>query len=162
MGRFTMAHEVSTDEAGFWALFLDDELSKQVFVGEVGYHRWEVADRSGSGQDTKRTVAFDPARSWPGPVRKLFGSSYGETEKAGFAAPGVWTWARTPSVQSDKIRMEGALRVEPVAGGRCRAVAEVAVEARIFGVGGLLESSLEKAFREDQNRLVAAYNRRLR
>ena len=65
----------------------------------------------------------------------------------------------TPSSQADKIRHEGHLRVEDVDAVRSRLRLDFTYEAKIFGVGGLLESFMEKTLREEWDRTVPFYNR---
>jgi hypothetical protein len=52
-----------------------------------------------------------------------------------------------PNTLADKLRVSGVMRVEPTDKG-CRRVVEVENEAKIFGIGGLVESSTEKSLRE--------------
>jgi hypothetical protein len=40
--------------------------------------------------------------------------------------------------------MHGTVRIEPSGDGHCRRTDQFTVEAKIFGLGGLIESSIEK------------------
>ena len=53
-------------------------------------------------------------------------------------------WRMTPSVMADRVRVEGVLRVEPAGRARCRRILEGTIEARLFGLGMLLERAALK------------------
>lgn len=62
----------------------------------------------------------------------------------------------------DKIRIEGNTRVEPIADSKVRRILEVIVEANIFGVGGLMESSLEKNIWEEADHTALYFANKLK
>ena len=79
---------------------------------------------------------------------KLLGDSFGYTETHNFDKKTKLFRARmTPSVLADRLSSESVVRVEAAGAGKCRRTVEVSVEARIFGVGGLVEGALEKNLR---------------
>jgi hypothetical protein len=49
---------------------------------------------------------------------------------------------------SDKLFTSGTVRVEPIGDSKVRRIAEMSIEAKIFAVGGLIESSAEKQMRD--------------
>ncbi len=101
-----------------------------------------------------------PKMTMPGPVAKLLGSNFRYTEEAKLdKARKVWTFKMTPSVLADKMRQEGSMRVEPVGDGKVRRIADIVIEAKIFGVGGLIESSAEKALREGWDQSAVFMNK---
>ena len=85
----------------------------------------------------------------PAPVAKLFGSKLRYVEEGRLdKATRTWRWKTTPSTLADKVKNEGTMRVEPAGDGKCRRIVEIVVEAKVFGVGGLIESSTEKQFQD--------------
>ena len=46
---------------------------------------------------------------------------------------------------AEKVRNEGTLRLEPLGDSRVRRIAEITVEAKVFGIGGMIESTLAEA-----------------
>ena len=53
----------------------------------------------------------------------------------------------TPSTLAEKLKNEGTMRIEPIGEDRVRRIADIVVEAKIFGIGGLMESTTEKELR---------------
>ena len=53
-----------------------------------------------------------------------------------------------PSALADKMRNEGVMRIEAIGDNKVRRIADITIEAKIFGVGGLIESTAEKQLRE--------------
>jgi len=63
----------------------------------------------------------------------------------------VWKWKLTPSTLADKVRQEGSLRIEPAGEGKVKRTVELFIEAKVFGIGGMLESTTEKQLRDGWN-----------
>ena len=71
------------------------------------------------------------------------------TEEGTFdKATKIWRWKLIPGSLGDKVRSEGAIKVEPVGSDKVRRITECTIEANVFGIGGLIESSAEKQTRE--------------
>ncbi|MGK5547479.1 hypothetical protein ACSNOH_22500 [Streptomyces sp. URMC 127] len=95
-------------------------------------------------------------------MQKLLGSGFRETEESRFDDKQlVWSWRRIPSTMADKIKEEGRVRVEAVPDGSSRLIAETTIECKVFGVGGLMESTAEKHSRHDWQALGEAIRLRL-
>lgn len=65
----------------------------------------------------------------------------------------------TPSTMADKLRQEGTMRIEPIGDSKVRRIAELTMEAKVFGIGGLIESTTEKQLREGWDRSAVFMNR---
>jgi hypothetical protein len=52
-----------------------------------------------------------------------------------------------PNTMADKLNTSGIIRLEPAGDGKIRRLDEASIEAKIFGIGGLVESSTEKEIR---------------
>ena len=48
---------------------------------------------------------------------------------------------------TEKLRNEGTVKCEPRGDGKSTRVVEIIAEAKVFGLGGMIESSFEKSFR---------------
>jgi hypothetical protein len=64
-------------------------------------------------------------------------------------------------VLTDKLRQEGTMHVEPAGEGKVRRIADMIIEAKVFAVGGLLESTAEKQLREGWDQSAAFMNKYL-
>lgn len=149
MGKFTITHEINCDVATFWKLFFDKEFNNELFLQVLGFPEYQTLDQQETETAITRKVSGRPKMNMPGPVEKLLGANFRYTEEGKLdRAKGLWTWKMTPSAMADKLRQEGSLRVEPIGDKKCRRIAELINEAKVFGLGGLIESTGEKQLRE--------------
>ena len=158
MGKFTLSHEIRCDEARFWETFFDDAFNEQLFREALrfDYKLLEHADRE---REIVRRYATTPKLELPGPVAKLVGPNLRVEEQGRYdKAQRVWTWRMIPSVLADKFRSEGRMHIEPIGNDRVRRVAEMSAEAKIFAIGGLVESTAEKAMRDAWNKTAVFHN----
>ncbi|MFD4561477.1 DUF2505 family protein [Streptomyces sp. NPDC058469] len=158
--KFTLTYDVAGAPEEFFAWFLDSRREDDLYKGELKYRSYVMSGRRESDERVVRRTVFQRAMQLPAPAAKLLGADFSEVEDGTFEkADRLWTWKVTPSSQADKIRHEGHLRVEDVDAVRTRLRLEFTYEAKIFGIGGLLESVMEKNLREEWDRTVAFYNR---
>jgi hypothetical protein len=150
MGKFTATHEINCNSETFWKIFFDKEFNEQLHREALGYPEFSVVEQRETETVIVRKCNSVPRREFPGPLAKLLGSGYREMEEGSLdKATEVWAWETIPSSMTDKLRLEGTLRVEATGDDKVRRVAEFGVEAKIFAVGGLLESSFEKMLRNE-------------
>lgn len=71
----------------------------------------------------------------------------------------VWRWKMIPSTLTDKLFVSGTVRAERISDTKCRRIAEMQVEAKIFGVGGMIESTSEKQLRDGWDKSAAYMNK---
>ena len=149
MGKFTLTHEIDCDPEAFWKLFFDKDFNEQMFKRGLGFPEFTVVEQRDTDKELFRKVRATPKVDLPGPVAKLMGANFSYTEDGTLEkASKVWRWKMTPSAMADKMRNEGVMRVEAVGTGRCRRVAEITNEVKIFGIGGMVEGAAEKSLRE--------------
>ncbi|CAM5487526.1 DUF2505 family protein [Streptomyces abikoensis] len=163
MPQFTVELNVNGAASDVWALLTDDAFLEDLYRNRLQYVQWSVTERLTAPEgDLIRRVALIPPMNAPAPVRKLLGSGFRETEESRFDDKQlVWSWRRIPSTMADKIKEEGRVRVEAVPDGSSRLVAETTIECKVFGVGGLMESTAEKHSRHDWETLGEALRLRL-
>ena len=147
--KITLTHEIECDPETFWKLFLDKTFNEKMFKEALGFPRYDVVDQRETDKEVVRKVSGQPKLDAPGPVQKLLGSSFSFVEEGRFDKTSkVWHWKMIPSTMADKLRTEGTIRVEPAGEGKCRRIADISMEAKVFGVGGMLESTTEKNMRQ--------------
>ncbi len=160
MGKFTITHEINCDADTFWKLFFDKSYNEELFRKELGFPHYSIVEQRETDSEIYRKIAGQPKMDMPGPVQKLLGSGFSYTEEGRFnKATKTWTWKMTPSALADKLRQEGTLRIEAVGDKKVRRVAEMVIEAKVFGVGGLIESSAEKQLRQGWDHSATFTNR---
>src|SRR3990167_2971679 len=145
MRKFTVTHEIRCDVDTFWKVFLDKDFNQRLFREVLGFPEFQITEQKETDSAIIRKVSGTPKMNMPGPVMKLLGANFRYTEEGKLdKATKVWTWKMIPSVLAEKLRQEGTMRVEAAGPGKVRRIAEIVNEAKIFGLGGLIESSAEK------------------
>ena len=133
----------------FWSTFLDESYVRTLYVDELEYHAFDVLDLSA----TSRKLRIAPNMRLPAPVAKLIGGSFVYEEHGTLdRAKNEWTWRmvqpdnldskRKP--RKDAVIMRGTARIEASGADHCRRTDASAVEAKIFGLGSLIESTIDK------------------
>ena len=149
MGRFILKHEIHCNADRFWKVHVDREFNEKLYREVLGFPEFNIVDQQETEREIRRRCVGQPKMNMPGPILKLLGPSFRYTEEDTFdKASSVWRWKTIPSVLADKMRHEGLMRLEPIGDDRVRRVAEIMIEAKIFGLGGLVESSTEKELRQ--------------
>ena len=149
MAKLNLTHTINCDVDTFWKTFFDAEYNDKLYLGALEFPEFKVSTQTENDKEIVRVCTGEPKMTVPAPVAKLLGSSFKYKEDGRFdKATKVWTWKLTPSTLADTIRNEGVLKVEAAGEGKCRRVVEIIIEAKIFGVGGMIESSSEKQLRD--------------
>ena len=142
-----MRHDLDCDCDTFWKLFWELDFNEQLFKA-LEYPAWKLVDTKETDKEIIRTVKATPKMEAPGPVAKLLGSSFGYDEEGRFdKATKTHKFIITPNVLAGKLRNEGTVKCEPRGEGKSTRIVEIIAEAKVFGLGGMIESSFEKSFR---------------
>jgi hypothetical protein len=157
-GRFRKATSVKTSTAStvlpctpetFWAAFLDESYLRALYLEELESRAFAVLEIG----DASRKLRIVPKMKLPAPVAKLIGESFAYEDHGMLdRTRGEWTWRMVQPVnldpkskpRKDVVTMHGIVRVEPAGNGHCRRTDDFCIEAKIFGLGSLIESSIEK------------------
>lgn len=148
MPSFTLTHEINCDVDTFWKNFFDKSFNVKMFKEGLDFPSFEVVDQKDDDKQVTRKSQVTPKMDVPGPVAKILGSSFSYLEEGTFdKASKVWRWKTTPSTMADKVKTSGVVRVEEAGEGKCRRLCEFEYEAKVFGLGGVIEKALEKNLR---------------
>ena len=143
-----MTHEIDCGVDRFWELFWDREFSKAMFVS-LGFPKWEIVDQKETDQEIVRIIEAVPKLDMPAAVAKVLGPGFGYREEGRLdKSTKRFRFVITPSTLQGKLKNEGTMRVEPHGDGKCRRIVVIVAEAKVFGIGGMLESMTEKNLRE--------------
>jgi hypothetical protein len=160
MGKFTVTHEINCNVDTFWKTFLDRDFNIELYTKGLGFPEWTILDQKEDDKTASRKVTALPKMEVPGPVQKLLGSNFRYTEEGSMAkSDRIWRWKMTPSTLADKLFTSGVVRAEAIGDSKTRRIAEMTVEAKIFGLGGLIESSAEKQLREGWDKSSSFMNK---
>lgn len=143
MTEARIVNELFCSESTFWEkLFLDDEFNRRIYLEQLGFGAWRVLrQREISPNLLEREIEVMPKVSdLPGPLRALVGEglSYREVGLLDRERHRYEVKAHSAKL-GDRLLVEGVLTTEGIDAEHCRRVFAVRVEAKIFGVGGLLE-----------------------
>lgn len=162
MTKFTITHEINCDVDTFWKVFLDKDFNDRLYLQTLGFPEFKIVEQRETDTQLVRKVVGQPKMNLPGPIAKLLGANFSYTEDATLdKSTKVWRWKLTPSVLADKLRQEGTMRIEPRGPGKVARIAELSLEAKVFGLGGLLESTTEKQLREGWDQSAIFMNKYL-
>ena len=160
MGKFTVTHEINCNEEKFWKVFFDKDFNLKLYKEGLGFPAFNIVDQRDTDAELVRKVTGTPKMDVPGPVAKVMGSNFSYTEEGKFnKATKVWQWKLIPSTMADKLRNEGVLKITPIGDAKVRRVAEITLEAKVFGIGGLIESSSEKQLRDGWDKSAVFMNK---
>lgn len=150
----------------FWKLYLDPEYARALYLGELGYRALDVLEST----STSRKLRVVPKLNLPGPIASLLGDSFAYEDHGTLdREKNVWTWrmvqptSLAPGAKPRKnvVTTSGTLRIEPTGEGTCRRTDTLNIEAHIFGLGGVIESSAEKEAQAAWAKEFAFLRRRL-
>lgn len=161
MPTFTITHEIQCDEDTFWQLFLDKDFNERMYKEGLGFPEWRIVEQTETDTEVKRTTQGRPKlANIPGPVAKLLGDSFGYKEVGSMDKKNRhWRYKLTPTTLAEKLRQEGSIRTQPAGEGKTRRLVELTIEAKVFGIGGLLESTTEKQLRDGWEQSAAFMNK---
>jgi hypothetical protein len=163
MIKMTLTHEINCDVDTFWRLFFDQEFNDALYKTVLGFTKYEVVESKDSDTQRTRKVSAIPKVNLPGPVAKLLGPGFGYIEDGVWDKNSkVWTWTMTTNQLSDKLKQSGSMRVESVGDGKCKRIADLFGEAKVFGLGSMIESAVEKELRAGWDKSADFMNKWLR
>jgi hypothetical protein len=162
MATFTIRHEIDCTPEKFWKLFFDADLQKQIF-SELQFPKWEVVAQQETETEIVRVVKAIPKLDAPAAVTKVLGPGFGYTEEGRFdKAAKVYRFVVKPTALADKLKNEGTVRCEPSGMDKCMRIVEAVAEAKIFGIGGMLEKMTEKGMRDGWEKGAQLFNARIK
>jgi hypothetical protein len=134
----------------FWKVFLDERYTRALFLDELRFNALDVLELT----ETSRKIRVVPKVNLPGPLQKLVGDSFAYEEHGTLdRARNEWTWHMVP--RKEIIATRGKVRIEAAGDGQCRRSDEVVIQGKIFGLGGIIESTAEKEVRASSAKELA-------
>jgi hypothetical protein len=159
MKKVTVTTTMDCDADGFWKLFFDREFNTKLYTEGLGFKSYDIIEMT----ETSRRTKGVPKMKLPGPVAKLLGDSFGYEENGTLdKASGIYRWKMTPNTMTDKLFTTGSVKIESLGDGKVRRTSEATIEAKMFGVGGLLEGTAEGEMRTSWDKENAFMSRWIR
>jgi hypothetical protein len=141
--RIEHTYECSADV--FWnRIFLDDAYNQKLFLEELHFESWRVLRSEERGAEIHRVVEAVPELGdLPAVLKRLLSEGAAYQERGVVDRPGQrYRLDVTPRSLSSKLSISGELFTTPLTERSCRRTYVARVEARVFGVGGLIEDRL--------------------
>ncbi len=150
MTHFKITHELATDPAGFWKVFLHEPYNVELY-DRIGVKERTVLDRSEDAATVKWSVRIVPRRDLPAVVRKIVGGDLGYTEISVLHRAENWIDVRIePTLLRDRTKIHGRYSITPVGEKRVRRVFEgdVAVDVPLVGrkVEAVVIEDIQKSY----------------
>lgn len=162
MSTFTITHEINCTPERFWELFFDSALQKKIFTA-LQFPKWDVVEHKETDKEILRIIQGVPKIDAPAAVTKVLGSGFGYTEEGRFdKATKVYRFVIRPTALADKLRNEGTVRCEAKGPDKCIRTVELTSEAKIFGIGGMMEKAMEKSTRDGWDKGAQMLNEHLK
>lgn len=161
MPEVTLRHEIDTDEDTFWTkLLFDEAFNKKLFEGALKFPGWKVLDSKEDDAKIVRRIQVDPpVGDLPGPLKKVIGDRLSYTEEGTFdKATKRYSFKVTPSVMTDKTKVNGELWVEKISDKKIRRTCRISVEVKVFMVGGMVEDRILSDLRSSYDNGAAFTN----
>ncbi len=149
--KFTIRHTWNVTEEDYWPkIFFNDDYNLRLYKEGLQFPGYEVLEAKEHPDGSRtRKLRIEPKADAPTVVKKLIGDSLQYTEEGRWdPKTRRWSYAVTLSKLADKITIKGEFWVEKRGDKQIERICDVDVNVRIFGVGGVVESFIEKTTRE--------------
>jgi len=161
MAEVRIEHLIDTTDDGFWKLFFDPEYNKKLFYEVLGFESWKQVSLDETDTRIERVVDVVPkVGDLPGPLKKLAegGAGYRERDTFDKAQKRMKVQIEPSSLQG-KLTISGNMYTVPAGDGKCRRIYDSSVVAKIFGVGGMIESRILADVKSSYDQAAAFTNR---
>jgi hypothetical protein len=163
--KFTIRHTFEIDADKYWEkVFFNPDYNRRLYQEVLKFKGYEVLElRDQGGGAWIRKLRMEPGFEAPAVIKKILGDKVTYVETGRFdPVKKRWHYDVTPSVLVDRVKIGGDFWVEPRGPNRLERIAEMEIVAKILGVGGVLESYIEKETRQSYDKAAAFTNEFIR
>jgi Protein of unknown function (DUF2505) len=146
----------------FWSqIFLDDEYNRKLFQDELHFSVWRVLRSEERGNELHRTIeATPPLGDLPGVLKKLLSEGLGYEEHGVLDRKNQrYRLEVKPRSLASKVTIQGELTTQPLSDHSCRRIYVARADARVLGVGGMIEQRLLDDIEKSYNASAVFTNR---
>lgn len=161
MASFEIRHTFPITAEQFWQdTFFNEEFNRTLYLERLGFDAYEVLEQGEeAGGVRTRKVRTTLKIDAPGPVRKMVGDSVSYVETGKFdPASGRYRFRIEPSKLADKLQISGEMWCEPRGDKRVERILRTDMEVKVFGVGKLVESTIERTTRDSYDKAATFTN----
>ncbi len=146
MREFTLVQDIAGTVDEHWHAFFDPAF-EQAIVAAMKFRSYDVLERDDAAATLRQKTRAVPHLAAAAAFAKIFGASFGYVEEGTFdKATRIWRTRTIPDAFSHKMACDMVMRAEPAGDASCRTL-DFRLEARVRGIGGMVESSFEKNLR---------------
>ena len=142
MQKRRIEHTFDCEPHTYWeGAFFNPEYNAKLFLERLRFERWELIEQVDTDDGFRRIIEAVPrVGDLPGPIKSLLKNGAGYREEGEFfRSESRYRLRVTSRSLGDKLLVTGDMSVRALDGGRCRRGYECAVDAKVFGVGGMIE-----------------------
>jgi len=142
--KVTVRHTFNCTPETFWKkIFFDRSYNEAMFLGEMKFPSYELAEQKESPERVERKVRVTPPQKAPEIIRKLIKGTLSYEEVGTWTAQdGLYRFKTITSILTDKISITGVIRAEPAGEGKMVRRAEMEISVNVMLVGGTVEKFL--------------------
>ncbi|MFD8790859.1 DUF2505 family protein [Streptomyces vinaceus] len=159
MTKFSITLEVAGTPNSFFDWFLAKDREDDLYTQTLKYERYKITEHRETDTEVLRRVAMKRDLELPGPIARVLGPGYSETEEGRFNKTDTYSWALHPSTNADQIRQEATLRAEATDNGNTKLTIDYDIEVKVFGVGAQMESYFDKNARQEWKLITGLYTK---
>lgn len=153
MADLRIEHIFNCSEDTYWnELFFNDEFNRRLFLDALEFPKREVTKKEETDTEIRQTIEVTPKMGpMPAPLKKLVGDGLGYREEGVFDKKSRRYKVTIYSNKlTEKLHITGEFFLEPAGEGKIKRIYTSKVVAKVFGVGGMLEktinSDMEKSY----------------
>jgi uncharacterized protein DUF2505 len=146
----------------FWnQIFLDEEYNRKLFLDELHFSVWKVLRSEERGNELHRVIeATPPLGDLPGALKRLLSDGLGYEEHGVLdRAQKRYRLEVKPRSLANKLTIQGELTTQHISDRSCRRVYVARADARVLGVGGMIEQRLLDDIEKSYNKSAVFTNR---
>jgi hypothetical protein len=140
-----MEHVFACDPDTFWnRAFFAPEYNRKLYLERLRFERWEELERVDTPDGFRRVIEAVPrVGDLPGPIKALLKQGVGYREEGEyFRSQSRYVVRVVPSSLADRLDIRAEISVRPEGNGSCRRTNMTSAQAKVFGVGGMLETRI--------------------
>lgn len=145
MAHARIQHLYDCDEATFWRqVMFDEAFNSRLYLEHLHFDEWKILRLDDTETQLVREVSVRPVTGeLPAPLKKLIGQNFGYRELGRFDKQARrYSFEIFPNTLPDKLHIRGDIQVTPRGESQCERTLELDVEAKVFGVGGMIEKRI--------------------
>jgi hypothetical protein len=154
-------HELDCEGSTYWEkCVLTEEFNRRLYGEILKFPKFELVEQKEDGDLVRRKVRIEPPLTGlPGPAKKVIGDRMSYLEEGTYdRKSGRYTFKVTPSTMPDKVKTAGEIWCEAIGEKKCRRIAKIHIEVKVFMVGGMIEDKIAADLRKSYDAAASFTN----